>query len=240
MTTRASVVFPEPDSPTSARHSRAWSSSETPSNRTCRCRGTRRRRHRRARARAASAAASRPGKLARAAGRARRRGSRRRCGRRDRDRRRLRLAQAGSTSGQRGANTQPVGTRGRAAARGRGSPRATRAPRCPGSPRSACACTGAPGARRARRAGPSSTMRARVHDRARDRRARDHGEVVADIERCRRRDSGTVRARSPARAPGSSRRDRSSARRARSPAGRSRNAIAMQTRCCWPPESWCG
>ena len=106
MTARASVVFPEPDSPTSARHSRSCSWSETPS-RTCRApwnalhAGT-------SSSAAASAGASRAGSAARAdpaeladadaagavAGR-------------DRDRRRRRLLAGRKHRGQRGANTQP-------------------------------------------------------------------------------------------------------------------------------------
>ena len=105
---------------------------------------------------------------------------------RDRDAPAAALARRrGIARGQRGANTQPggrapgAGTRPGIAA----SRRARR--RCRGSRRSACACTGARARRRARRTGPSSTMRPAYITSTRCGQGGDDREVVADVERGR-------------------------------------------------------
>ena len=233
MIARASVVLPEPDSPTSARHSRAWSWSETPCS-TWRApwnashaldleqrRPAPARRCARRQRRIARAARSRRRGCSARGGRARPRPSGGGCLDAGRAPRRCSAARRRNRRGARPAPAPGPGiaSSSRRLAMSGIAPISLRVYGCAGAceePARRPALDDAPG----------------VHHEHALRRGRRPRRGRGSRRWRPPRGSGRARAPSPARAPASSRRARSSARRARSATGRRRNAIARQTRCC--------
>ena len=238
MIVRASVVLPQPDSPTSASTSPARTSRSTPST-------------------ARATAPLRAGKwtcevahLERASvahvarRRARGRGCRRRAGRRPPARARRRVdGHSPTRDGAARMERAPDGSVARigriAAEPGRRHAEA-RGRRSSGTPPRAPPCTGA----RAVRTRPSRRAllddAPGVHDRRSLADVRQRREVVGDEDH--REPELALQLARGARAPGPapSRRARSSARRRSGARGLHASASAMSTRCRWPPESWCG
>ena len=182
---RASVVLPEPDSPTSARHSRGRTTSST-SYRTCRVpyeASTPR-----TVTSASSTSISGRGCGGRSRGRPRRAG-RRRAGSSGPRGRAATVSSGGwatlhASDGVRAARREEAARAAgaRAAAPSRGCRRARARPTARGSPRRGGACRDARTSRNSVPVGPDLDEPAAVHDRDAGRERRDDGEIVAHVD----------------------------------------------------------